>query len=225
MGYSRFSNSLRFARPSSLRGAVFCMPCPCGVIKLPPLRSPLFDKEGQLFCMPCPCGVIELPPLRSSLFDKEGQLFCAWVLVGHPVLLLVMLSEVETSLFLYAVRTRHAVSLRCHIKRMGESLYSFIAIIILPLVKREYPQGVGDGLFAVFELPPLRSSLFRKRDSFLCPYVGVSLALPCCPFAPLPPNMFITKKRVATFRSPLTLLEYFVNYLTSTFWVLITPLL
>ena len=49
---------------------------------------------------------------------------------GHAVPLLVMLSEVETSLFLCAGRTRHAVSLRCHIDRMGESLYSFIAIKI-----------------------------------------------------------------------------------------------
>ena len=61
------------------------------------------------------------------------------------------------------------------------SLFSFIAIKTLPLVKREYPQGVGDGIFAVFKLPPLRSSLFVKRDSF-------SLLIP-------------TKKEILHFRS------------------------
>ena len=52
------------------------------------------------------------------------------------------------------------------------SLFSFIAIKTLPLVKREYPQGVGDGIFAVFKLPPLRSSLLTKRDS-VCNAVSV----------------------------------------------------
>ena len=70
-----FSNSLRFARPSSQRGTVFCMPCPCGFqtpsATLVPLR-----KEGQLFCNAVSVRHFRTPSASLVPLNQEGQLIC-----------------------------------------------------------------------------------------------------------------------------------------------------